>query len=190
MKLKALCFLAASSLASLFLSGCYIPQVPAGTVRITGGSGTSVQAASGVITGNLTETTIQSTVNLNLEGEKTKGFDEPTYGSVNIQDLGKGLTFQGTVVSVAPEGASNIPFPGAAAVCQGRAKYRDGNWFPVFFYIGLLQNPANEVPGQSHGDARHIIYVVGYGEQFSYYSEAAFLGGNFVFHGQNGVILR
>lgn len=173
--MKKLLTLVATSAA--ILTGCYVPE---GTVRITGGSGESIVAEN-----TLGSTVLQGTVNLNLQGEKTKGFENPTFGRVNIQDLGAGITLQGTVVEFVSY-PINVGVPGIAALCVGRGKGPDGEWTPVEFVTVLAQNPV-DVPGASKGDSRHVLYVYTNGE---YEASGFFNGGNFVFHGKDGVLAR
>ncbi|MFM7099969.1 MAG: hypothetical protein ACKO3N_02225 [Verrucomicrobiota bacterium] len=179
---KLLAVLAASA---AMLTGCYIPE---GTVRITGGTGESVEAFSSAIEDE--ETVIQATVNLNLKGETTKGFEDPTYGRINIQDLGAGITLQGTVVEFA-SADTGFPLPGVAALCVGRGKGPDGNWTPVTFVTVLGTNVPNDVSGPAD-DLRHVLLVFA-GDDLGdaeYVAAGFFTGGNFVFHGEGGVIAR
>jgi hypothetical protein len=209
MNIKTLIFIAGSSLSSLFLSGCFYPgAVPEGTVRITGGSGESVEAGAvfgtGItpIGGGLT--TIQTTVNLNLKGEKVRGFEGLTYGQIKATDLAFGLNVEGTVVAVLdgtnPSAgqvranqiiAQQSPSfgPGVGVFCIGRAKGADQKWFPVEIYLSFEQDPFSTVPGDS--DLRHVVGITVFAPDNSFYSSLGFfIGGNFVFHGEKGVILR
>lgn len=163
--------------SAALLTGCYVPE---GTVRITGGSGESITAEN-----NLGATVLQGTVNLNLQGETTKGFENPTFGRVNIQDLGAGITLQGTVVDFESYPV-NFGVQGVAALCVGRGKGPDGEWIPVQFVTVIAQNPV-EVPGASKGEGRHALWVE---TDVDYGASGLFNGGNFVFHGKGGVLAR
>lgn len=169
---------AIAALAVIALTGCYIPE---GTVRITGGSGQSLEAEVYQPQGESLPTTLQTTINLNLVGEQTKGFTEPTYGTVNFQDLGNGLHIQGTVVELR-EDPYNFPHPGIGAFCVGRAKAADGTWSPVVFNIRVLKFPT-----ELDAPIRSLVQIF---TDFGYAGEGVFAGGNFVFHGQNGVVLK
>ena len=172
---------AIAALSVIAFTGCYVPP---GTVRITGGSGNSLEAFADF---NLDDhldglpTTLQTTINLNLQGEKTKGFTEPTFGTVNFQDLGNGLHIQGTVVELR-EDPYNFPHPGIGAFCVGRAKAADGTWSPVVFNIRVLKFPT-----ELDAPIRSLVQIF---TDFGYAGEGVFAGGNFVFHGQNGVVLK
>ncbi len=172
---------AIAALSVIAFTGCYVPP---GTVRITGGSGNSLEAFADF---NLDDhldglpTTLQTTINLNLQGEKTKGFTEPTFGTVNFQDLGNGLHIQGTVVQLGYQQESPI-LPGIFAFCEGRAKAANGKWSPVAFLIFVAKSPTGlDAPVRS---------LVAIETDFGYFAEGVFAGGNFVFHGQNGVVLK
>lgn len=169
---------AIAALAVIALTGCYIPE---GTVRITGGSGQSLEAEVYQPQGESLPTTLQTTINLNLQGEQTEGFTGPTYGTVNFQDLGNGLHIQGTVVELR-EDPYNFPHPGIGAFCVGRAKAADGTWSPVVFNIRVLKFPT-----ELDAPIRSLVQIF---TDFGYAGEGVFAGGNFVFHGQNGVVLK
>lgn len=169
---------AIAALAVIALTGCYVPP---GTVRITGGSGKSLEAGFGFEGSDSLPTTLQTTINLNLVGEQTVGFTDPTYGTVNFQDLGNGLHIQGTVVELGYQ--QEVPIlPGIGALCVGRAREKNGTWSPVKFIIFVAK-----IPTELDEPIRSFVIIE---TDFGYEAGGVFAGGNFVFHGQDGVVLK
>lgn len=185
--------------ASLALAGCYLPE---GTQRITGGSGQSVAACF------VEDGFPEDCVELNAEGPGSvvvsaelmlQTRDEGGFeGRLQFNDRTSKLIVSGDVSFLGPDaGDSGVP----SVFFEGPVRYKlEGGKFQPGYVVGsVLQVPAR-VPGdtQTGGEPRHAMVLclndgsvptatdAGCGRGYF----AVFEGGNYVFHGANGVIAR
>lgn len=204
LNIKALGVFTLTSLSSLFLSGCYIPN---GTKSITGGSGQSVDAVVGISNGNPLDiftggigeavpTKFSIEINAVLAGQKpAKDSDVVTYGSINFTDSNLGVMIQGTILGAGSVPLEEIAAAGGYLECSGKFKAPGYvNWTPVRFLVTIAQNPTDTPPGKE--ELRHIVSVSVNGEDLAEDAGTyltwfgVFERGNFVFHGDKGVILK
>lgn len=180
----------------LAISGCYFPE---GTVSVTGGSGQSFYAES-LIEGEGTaqETVVSATCSLHATNDPNAPID----GMFTWRDKTKGLHIIGSPLGFQYTLESEIPgvfIPAKVRYRMGKGPFSEG-----FALVGFADNDAFEVPGESKvdgdGNDRHaaIIFLADTLENTNpldpvaniYAAIGFFDNGNFVYHGENGVIQR
>lgn len=187
--------------------GCYLPP---GTTRVTGGSGQSVEAYSGI--GNDAESPTQISVTcdlriLSIEAVEKGEVQYNLAGVINWHDKNRKLQVKASPIwSRVLDG---LPV-GSGIVLLAEVEYRFGNE-KLRKALGIFEfadNPEFTVPGASNkwtddpsdsfdSPYRHIAALT-IAESFDesetqpliYLGRGAFVHGNFVYHGTKGVILR
>ncbi|MFN9370277.1 MAG: hypothetical protein ACK6D3_00120 [Planctomycetaceae bacterium] len=169
-------------LASLTLVGCYLPE---GTKKITGGTGKSLTAGSGLASGEGGETVISATVSLTL-GDQLKGEGARlATGKVDLVDQGRNVHVNSDIEVSFYQDAPIEDFPVLGLSYFGKCTYqvKGGKPQPGFVYgfLAAVESESGEKPLKLL-----VMSVFDTNDDFVYGANAIFDHGSFVFHNKNG----
>ena len=170
-------------LASLTMVGCYLPE---GTKKITGGTGKSLEAGSGLANGEGGETVISATVSLTLGDnlELEEGVRLAT-GKVDLVDQGRNVHIKSDIeVSFYQDApVEDFPVQGLAYVGDCSYQVKGGKPQPGFVYgfLGAFESESGNKPLKLLS-----MVVFDTNDDFVYAADATFDHGSFVFHNKNG----
>ena len=168
-------------LASLTMVGCYLPE---GTKKITGGTGKSLEAGSGLANGKGGDTVISATVSLTLGDNLEEGGRLAT-GKVDLVDQGRNVHIKSDIEVSFYEEAAVEDFPEQGLGYSGYCSYQvEGGKPQLGFVYGYLV----EFESESGNKPLKLLSMVVFdtNDDFVYAADATFDHGSFVFHNKDG----